>query len=384
MHYIGRPNSNSMPFPYQKIVCFVFSLLFLLNSKIYSFTRIDTIPHSTHEIIKKEKLVRADGILNTKGWARSFLFDFNKRDIRGKLKEWDNYNIIHPDFSLAVTCAKIPLAQIMLLKYRDHITTKIYSTTKIILLPFRKAKMPCSPDSGDIILYKRKNSLQFVRKSEERDVVIDFPKFIIDADTGISAELILNQENDKENISIALPWKENSYFFTVSQKIIAMPVEGKVQIGKKEISLSAKDTYAVLDWGRTVRPKKNNWQWGFGCLRNDTVTISWNIGTRNDTTDIGYSQNIIFYNGIGHKIDTINIAFDKTNLLTSWKITSSNHRFEMIFTPFMKEASKRNYLFFKNDLKQVMGYYNGYVILDNGNRIEIKNALGLLEDVHNE
>ena len=92
---------------------------------------------------------------------------------------------------------------------------------------------------------------------------------------------------------------------------------------------------------------------------------------------------MIFSDGKAHKLGEIEFIFDPNDFLKPWKITSSDNRFEMDFEPIIDRNSATNLLFIKSVQHQVFGYFSGFLILDNGEKIEIERLLGFAEDVLN-
>jgi hypothetical protein len=55
----------------------------------------------------------------------------------------------------------------------------------------------------------------------------------------------------------------------------------------------------------------------------------------------------------------------------------------MLFQPIMDRASCTNVLVIESDQHQVFGKFNGYMVLDDGTRLEIRDFLGFAEKVKN-
>ena len=163
-----------------------------------------------------------------------------------------------------------------------------------------------------------------------------------------------------------------------------MPASGRVKKGEETYIFNHDDSFGVLDWGRGVWTRKNTWFWGSasGRLR-DGTSLGWNIGY--GFSDRSYaSENIIFYNNIGHKLDQIEFHFDKSDYLKPWKFSSNDGRFEMNMKPILDRNSKINLLLIKSVQHQVFGYFSGFFILDDGTKIEVKDLLGFAEKVYNK
>ncbi|MHA1467033.1 MAG: DUF2804 domain-containing protein, partial [Promethearchaeota archaeon] len=111
--------------------------------------------------------------------------------------------------------------------------------------------------------------------------------------------------------------------------------------------------------------------------------IGWNIGY--GFSDRSYaSENLLFYNRVGHKIDEVTFHIDTNDYLKPWKFSSNDGRFEMDFEPLIDRSSKLNFMVIKSIQHQVFGYFTGFFILDDGTKIEVNRMLGFAEDVYNK
>jgi hypothetical protein len=254
----------------------------------------------------------------------------------------------------------------------------------MVLFTKGKFNLPRTSETGEIVLTVKGVTLNIRKKSNKRQLNLYFPRF--NKGEGIKAELTLNQDPKMDTMVIATPWKNNPTRFYYNQKINCMPANGIVQKGKKIYYFKGHNdkSYGVLDWGRGVWTRKNRWYWGSasGKLDNGTL-IGWNIGY--GFSDRSYaSENLIFYNGVGHKLDQVLFHIDKKNYMKPWRFTSNDGRFEMIMEPIVDRNSKANLLLIKSLQHQIFGYFTGYITLDDGTKIKINNLLGFAEEVYNK
>jgi len=66
-----------------------------------------------------------------------------------------------------------------------------------------------------------------------------------------------------------------------------------------------------------------------------------------------------------------------------WTFTSNDGRFELTMTPILDRQDDINFVIIKNLGHQVFGRYSGWVVLDDGSRLEIKDLLGFAEKITN-
>ena len=163
---------------------------------------------------------------------------------------------------------------------------------------------------------------------------------------------------------------------------------GYFKIGDVEVNFSGKDTRAILDWGRGVWPYKATWYWGAACGILGGDEFGFNIGAGFGDTSKA-TENMVFYKGTGHKLDvvTFNIPKDdkgKDDFLGTWTLGSSDGRFHMKFTPIVDRNANLNLAVLASIQHQVFGKFTGFVVLDDGTKIHIKNFLGFVEKVYNK
>lgn len=364
------------------ILCLAFALLidnYLVCSGIGTYIPDE---NTQKEITVPSNLLNKEGELVQKGWARQLILKYNRKNVKGRLKEWDYYCILNSDYGLAVTFSDLGYIGIVSIKWFDFKKRKFYKGGEMPLFTFGSMNLPLSSEEGDINYSGKKVKLTIKRRGKDivkRFITVDFPQFC--NGKGIKANLTLYQDPKDDTIVVAHPWSHKKTLFTLSQKINCMPAEGTVQVGEDVFKFERDSSSAVLDWGRTVRPYSATWYWASASGYTGKVPVGWNLGGQPDLKF--YTQNVIFYNGKAHKIDRITYQYDRKNYLKPWKIKSNDGRFNMIFEPILDRNANMNYLIFRSIQHQCFGYYTGEIVLNDGTKIYIKQMLGLAEVVSN-
>ncbi|MHA1301028.1 MAG: DUF2804 family protein, partial [Candidatus Helarchaeota archaeon] len=63
-----------------------------------------------HEITRPSNLFNRKGVLLQRGWAKKPILNYNKENIRlgwHRIKEWDHYAILNPEFGFLLTLSDI-------------------------------------------------------------------------------------------------------------------------------------------------------------------------------------------------------------------------------------------------------------------------------------
>ena len=186
-----------------------------------------------------------------------------------------------------------------------------------------------------------------------------------------------------DTMVIATPWAEDEHAFYYNQKINCMRASGTCTLGDKTYTFNPETDFGTLDWGRGVWTYDNTWNWGSGNAVVNGKPFGFNIGYGFGDTKAA-SENIIFYDGVGHKLDDITFNIPESGYTDPWTITSSDGRFEMDFVPIIDRAAKIDAKVIITDQHQVFGKMSGTAILDDGTKLEVKDLVCFCERVHNK
>lgn len=337
-----------------------------------------------HEVTKVQRLLNEDGTLKEPGWSRKLYQIYDRNDIKKRatrIKEWDYYLVLAKDYGVAFTISDdgyIGLQSVSLLDFGG--TPWEHTETVLNAFPMGKLKMPSTTDKGDVMYKDKRLYLEYKKRGNMRKIVCVFKNF--HEGKTFTCDLTLTQP-DGDTMVIATPWKEDKHAFYYNQKINCMRASGTCTYGSETYTFNSDTDFATLDWGRGVWTYDNTWNWGSGNGIINGKDFGFNIGYGfGDTT--AASENIIFYDGVGHKLDDITFNIPEDSYTKPWTITSSDKRFEMTFTPIIDRAAKIDVKLIVTDQHQVFGKMNGIAVLDDGTKLEVKDLICFCERVHNK
>ncbi len=344
-----------------------------------------------HEITKVQPLLDKNGKLTEPGWSRRLYQVYDRKAIKAptfRIKEWDYYIVMGQNFGVAFTVSDdgyIGLQSVSLLDFTDEKAPWEHTNTILTPFPMGKMKMPSTSEKGNVGFHNDKLSIDFYKTEGQRRIICNFKDFLNGRTFSCNIKLL---EPDMDTMVIATPWAESEKAFYYNQKINCMRASGSVIFDGKEYKLNPETDFGTLDWGRGVWTYDNTWYWGSGNGVVDGKPFGFNIGYGFGNTAAA-SENIIFYDGKGHKFDDIkfNIPVDENgnkDYMKPWTFTSSDGRFEADFVPVLDRAAKIDVKFIITDQHQVFGRMSGKAVLDNGKVIEFKDLLCFAEDVHNK
>ena len=364
-----------------------------------------------HEITQLQNLLDKNGNVAEPGWSRKQFQRYRRKDIKApkvRIKEWDYYLILNKDFGVALTLSDdgyLGLQSATFLKFNDEPFE--HTETILNMLPMGKFKLPETSSEGNCFYRDGRLLLSYellprpLGGGRRRHIVCNFKNFY--NGKPFKCDIML-EEPDMDTMVIATPWNKKHAFY-YNQKINCMRASGEVQFDDKVYKFNPQTDFGTLDWGRGVWTYENTWYWGTGSCDIDGHSFGFNIGYGFGNTQAA-SENIIFFDGVGHKLDDVRFVIpgddgpnpikdggkevkpsgrkDETRYMENWKYTSSDGRFEMDFVPIIDRKAKIDLKLLYSDQHQVFGKMSGTAILDDGRKIEIRDMLCSAEKIHNK
>lgn len=337
-----------------------------------------------HEVTNVQRLLNVDGTLREPGWSRQLYQIYSRDDIKKRktrIKEWDYYLVVGKEFAFAFTISDdgyVGLQSASLIWLGEN----PWEHTETILnaFPMGKLKLPTTTAEGNTVYKDKRLSMEFRKSGETRRISCVFKNFY--EGKTLQCDITLEQKPG-DTMVIATPWKEDKHAFYYNQKINCMRASGSCTFDGKTYEFNPETDYGTLDWGRGVWTYDNTWNWGSGNATVNGKPFGFNIGYGfGDTT--AASENIIFYDGVGHKLDDIVFNIPESSYTDPWTISSSDGRFEMDFVPILDRAAIINLKAIVTDQHQVFGRMSGKAVLDDGTVLDIKDVLCFCERVHNK
>lgn len=352
------------------------------------------------EYTEPTPLLSSDGVLLSPGWARRNVFDYDRTKSTPPMhrKEWDFYQISNGRYMVQLSFANISIggyvsAVLIDLRHpnpkKKLAAGKIADSTVLYLGGKDKYVLPPKGDVPNCVKYTvtglGKAEFEFDTGEERRTL------YYKSADGKYECNFEMDIPEELENITTVLPFKDHptNYFMTTKQN--CMPCSGTYRFGNRVIEFSKENTFCCLDWGRVNTPYQLVWYWGNGSTYiTDSegkkhifgFEITWGIGDESNAT-----ETCIFYDGKAHKFDAVDVeVFPKDDkYMNDWHFVSKDGRFDFVMKPFYDHHCDTNVL---NALRmhshQVHGMWSGTAVLDNGEKVEVKDMYAFCEYVENK
>ncbi len=342
------------------------------------------------EYTEPTALLKPDGKLNARGWARHNVFEYDrslvKRERLISCKEWDYYTVTDGQKQLLVSFANVGIGGFMGLRLVDLHTGEVTADGSTIFVGGKKHLPLGRVDAPGVFKGSSgKTEFEFNTRETERDV------FFKTEHQGKVLKCELNMDIPKglESITTVLPFKgdDTKYFMTTKQN--CMPVSGVFTFGDFTYEFTKDKSFCSLDWGKVNTPRNLVWYWGSGA---DYITdekgekhifgfeLTWGIGDESYAT-----ETCIFYDGKVHKIGAVDVEkFPKGRFMEPWKIISEDGRINLTMTPEYNNHSDLNLgPVARMNCNQIYGKWNGNAVLDDGTVVEIKDMFAFCEYVEN-
>ena len=332
---------------------------------------------------ERAPLLDKNGSLTKPGWATELLYEYDPKAVKAnkiRLKEWDYYIMISDEgeYALALCIADnryMGLVDAALIDIKNGVK---HDFLVPLILPMGKLHLPTDSGKGDVIFRNAFCDFRYILTDGGRRLLANYH---LPGGKTFECNIFLQQPK-MDTMVIATPWKEDPKAFYYNQKINCMRAEGFCEFDGQRYTFSPKTDFGTLDWGRGVWTYDNTWYWGSGNMDIDGHAFGYNIGYGFGDTAAA-SENMLFYDGVCHKLDRVQFVIPEDDIMKPWKFTETNHRFEMDFVPLFDHRTDISAVVISQDAHQVFGRLSGTAVLDDGTKIQVQNKLVFAERVHN-
>jgi hypothetical protein len=333
-----------------------------------------------NEITTPASVLNGSGWPQNFGWSRQASFFYDPALVWGprrRISESDRYVIFSPTHLVILEVRDDGLMgymgiSIVSLKDKKR-STQLFQTP----FPLGAYEMPPGSGSGAIKYRNKKTSLDFVpMDGGVRIIKADIPKF--GHHRSLRGELVLSEPPLAESLVTNLPWRGEKSAFRYTRRSPWFIVEGVIQFGTAELVFNRGKAWGIFDWNRGVRPRADVRYWAAACGMAEGRQIGLSVGYGSADSSQG-TENAFFVDGKLHKLDQVTFHIPPSNWLSPWRFTSNDNRLEMSFSPHQERIERRRMLFYATTRRQVLGFFSGRVILDDGSSMEFQNITGFAE-----
>ena len=349
--------------------------------------------HGQVRIVDPGPLLDETGMLADPGYATSLLLEYDRSRIaanRLRVKEWDYYLVNDGDYALALTIGDMGYAALVSASLLDFEAGTHVTQSTMGALPLGRLGLPRTSASGVTCYSDKRVKMSFEVAGGKRLLSVEFSGFK-DGEP-LSAEVVLDEE-PRDSMVIATPWAEDDSAFYYNQKIVGMRAIGRVSIGDLAHEFLPGHAFGLLDWGRGVWTRDNTWFWSAAQGMQDGHVFGFNLGYGFGDTAAA-SENMLFVDGVAHKLGRVDFGIptrdataskvgERFLLLRPWRFADDEGRLRLTFMPDIDRSDFMDFKVVVSDQHQVFGLFDGWVVLDDGTRFEVRGLRGFAEAVHN-
>lgn len=338
------------------------------------------------EITEAIPLLDGNGNLTCAGFARKLLPVYKSPltfKERFRTKQWDYYYVGNNHYGLCLTIDDNGYMGLDSVSFLDFDNRWEITKSPMQVMTLGKKNLPTTSERGDLRSGSASYNITFRNDGNERRLE-GFMNNFRGKET-IIFEVRLT-DIPEESMVIVTPFNKPGHYY-YNQKINCMKASGKVTIGEQEYYFNEQDSFGTLDWGRGIWTYENTWYWSSLSTRVNGIPFGFNLGYGFGDTSAA-SENMLFFDGKAHKLDQVTFHISqkdgKDDFMSPWTFTSNDYRVTLDFTPIIDRAACTNAGVILSDQHQVFGRFSGECVLDDGTIIQIEDAVGFAEKVHNK
>jgi hypothetical protein len=338
------------------------------------------------ELTQPGPLLQSDGKLSQVGWSRQPLLDCNLEAARFyalrhlqrfRIKRWDYYAIFTPRRFYSATIADLGYAGNLFVYTLDFETGELHEEGLVVPLG-KGIELPRNSTEGSSHFENKDLKLAFSLHPEHRHLSVSWPNF--HDGRGIQMEVDLGLPSGYESMTIVIPIRANRFYY--NRKINCLPAQGTVSYGDLAETLDPRTCLGSLDWGRGVWEYQSFWNWASASgFLPDGRTVGLNLGCGfGDLSQAG--ENALILDNRIHKLDQVKFDYTSEDTMQPWKFCDTEGRMQLTFTPFKDRLAQTNLGVITSQVHQMFGRYNGTVVSDAGETIQIHDLIGFAEEHH--
>lgn len=242
--------------------------------------------------------------------------------------------------------------------------SNILTETGRVAFPSEKASIDSTPETPDSAFCHKKLSIRL------KNGIIQASMENINIDVRL---------NLQQTSPLRLCSKSGYNGWTYTQKTSPICLTGHISIGNRKIRLSSPQYMGLMDWTGGFMRRHTFWNWAAtACTLPDGRPFGLNLSC--GVNETSFTENAFWINGTMTKINLVNFIFDSKNLHKAWHILSNDKKVDLRFYPETHRSEKLNAWLIKSRFTQLLGVFEGVVITDDGERIELHQCPGWVED----
>lgn len=161
---------------------------------------------------------------------------------------------------------------------------------------------------------------------------------------------------------------EQDYFHSTVKTSACLASEGEMIGPLGRIPL--KGALITMDYSNGVLPRRVDWFWASAFNKDAGFNLQQGY--------FGDKENRLWFNGRWHSLGPA--IFDTTTDSSgSWRVSSPEQRFDLVFKPEASRYQNQNLFLVKTFYEQPLGFFDGFVLTDDNERYAVRHLFGVAE-----
>jgi hypothetical protein len=309
------------------------------------------------------------------GWSRRPLHRCNLSGHWPRKKRWDYWCVTTDTHLLSLTFANVDYLSVLNVGLLDYATRTLVEKSLVLPLGLGPV-LPQTVGGGDMRFAGMGLCLEILEEAAGTRLRGSFTK----PGVTFAADVLVALPAGHETLNVVIPWSDRCFQFT--SKHNTRPARGSVVLNGRTYAFGPQNhAFGCLDYGRGIWPYRTTWNWASASGMQSRHTVGLNLGGQ-WTDGTGMTENGLCIDGRLHKLsEELLFTYDRTDFMAPWRIrTPLSPRVDLTFTPFFVKQGALNLLLLATEIHVGFGHFNGHVVTDDGERIEIRALMGWSEE----
>ena len=290
----------------------------------------------------------------------------------GRRKRWNHWCITTPQWMLAMTFADLDYLGYGAAYFLDLDSGKLISHTRLRLFG-RGCQLPDTPLESHEFCDSRLHL-----RADDRGSAIRLTATA--ADIGgqpLQVALDILRPAHLDSVNLICPMGDRAFHATCRQ--LGLPVSGSVQLGGRQYSCVAGQSFASLDFARGIWPLRSHWT---RAAFASAGGIAGNFGAGWSDYS-GLSENALWFGGeLLHLDEPVHIEQSPHGPLAPWRLSCASGKIELTFTPRQQHLALPKIGPFYADTRQWFGRFDGVLRGPRGEKVPVAGAYGWIGSTH--
>ncbi len=271
-----------------------------------------------------------------------------------KLKEWEAFQAGNSDYFIFGAVYNAKLASINFISIYDIKAEKKYHYFKYTS-PFAQ-KIGSGVGSSETSCNSGKMKIDIKNRLNDGYLIVESELY--SKEFG-KASLKIKAFDSSKPMVVVLPFSEKKGMY--SHKAL-LKMEGKLNIGGKEIVFDSKDSFFILDDHKGFYPRNMKYDWTTGAGFIEGKLSAFNFTDNQVINKDTYNENCLWVGEKFYPLPPVKFKRDEKN----WYIKDDSGQVDLIFTPRENNEIKFDYIIMKSDYEAPYGTFKGTIKTSDG------------------